>query len=135
MSELAERILNVRKDTGLSQSAFGEKLNISQNFVWMLESGKRSPSDRTISDICRIFGIDEVWLRTGEGEMRAPSAQDDQLAATLADAAARRETAKQRILRAVAMMPDEDFPAIERFILTWIEANKPPESSENPPEK
>lgn len=26
------------------------------------------PSDRTISDICREFGCDEIWLRTGEGE-------------------------------------------------------------------
>ena len=131
MSELAERILSVRKEAGLSQSAFGEKLNISQNFVWMMESGKRSPGDRTISDICRIFGVDEVWLRTGEGKMHVPSAQNDRLAATLADAAARRETAKQRILRAVAQMPDEYFPAIEEFIMSWIEANKDP----NPPEK
>lgn len=30
--------------------------------------GTTNPSDRTIQDICREFGVNEVWLRTGEGE-------------------------------------------------------------------
>lgn len=124
MDNIAERILYVRKEQGLSQSAFGEALNISQNFVWMLESGKRSPSDRTVSDICRIFGVDEVWLRTGEGEPFLASGADDQIAAALAEAASRRETPKQRILRAVAKLPDDLFFAMEEFILAWLEENK-----------
>lgn len=124
MGNIAERILYIRKEQGLSQSAFGEALNISQNFVWMLESGKRSPSDRTVSDICRIFGVDEVWLRTGEGEPFLASGADDQIAAALAEAASRRETPKQRILRAVAKLPDDRFFAMEEFILAWLEENK-----------
>lgn len=72
MSELADRILYIRKEKELSQSAFAEKLNLSQNFVWMMESGKRSPSDRTIFDICRKFDVSEEWLRTGKGAAFVP---------------------------------------------------------------
>ena len=54
--------LNIRK------ADFAKRLNISQAFVSQMCSGSARPSDRTITDICREFGCDEVWLRTGEGE-------------------------------------------------------------------
>ena len=63
-----ERIKTLRLDLSLTQSEFGEKLGISQNYVWMIEKGDRVPSDRTVSDICRVFGVNEDWLRTGQGE-------------------------------------------------------------------
>ena len=118
------RIKEIRKSLNMTQTEFAEATGKTRDSISNLELGRVMPDKTFIELVCRKFGIDEVWLRTGEGEMRAPSAQDDQIAATLADAAARRETAKQRILRAVAMMPDEDIPAIERFILSWIEANR-----------
>lgn len=31
-----------------------------------MESGKKNPSDRTILDICRIFDINENWIRYGK---------------------------------------------------------------------
>lgn len=63
-----ERIKILRLDLSLTQSEFGEKLGISQNYVWMIEKGDRVPSDRTVADICRVFGVNEDWLRTGQGE-------------------------------------------------------------------
>ena len=62
------RIKKVREAEKLTQTAFGERLGLSQNYVWMLETGQRVPSDRTIRDICREFGYREEWLRTGKGE-------------------------------------------------------------------
>lgn len=64
-----ERIALVRKSLGLTQEKFAEQVGLSRNFMWMIESGTRVPSDRTISDICREFNVNETWLRTGEGEM------------------------------------------------------------------
>lgn len=63
-----ERIKTLRLELSLTQSEFGEKLGISQNYVWMIEKGDRVPSDRTVADICRVFGVNEDWLRTGQGE-------------------------------------------------------------------
>lgn len=65
------RIKSVRESAGLSQGDFAKKLNISRNFANQIETGNRKPSDRTIMDICRVFHINENWLRTGEGEMYA----------------------------------------------------------------
>lgn len=63
-----ERIKTLRLELSLTQSEFGEKLGISQNYVWMIEKGDRVPSDRTVADICRVFGVNEEWLRSGHGE-------------------------------------------------------------------
>ena len=65
---LKNRINFLIQTLNISKAKFSERLNISQAFVSQLCSGVREPSDRTIVDICREFGCDEVWLRTGEGE-------------------------------------------------------------------
>ena len=74
---LSERIKEVRKAESLTQTAFGKRLGIKQNSVALIESGKRNASDQTILAICREFGVNEGWLRTGEGEMKPPKADDE----------------------------------------------------------
>ena len=49
----------------------------------MLEKGERVPSDRTISDICREFNVNEDWLRTGNGYMYVEV--EDETAAIVSD--------------------------------------------------
>ena len=80
-----ERITEVRKRAGLTQEKFAERLNLTRNFVWMIEKGERIPSDRTISDICREFGINEEWLRTGQGDMLVHFDKQKKIAAFLGD--------------------------------------------------
>ena len=79
MDTINNRIRNVRTEKKLTQKEFARKLNVSENFIWMIEKGDRVPSDRTISDICRIFSVDEVWLRTGVGEPFAPKTRRDMI--------------------------------------------------------
>lgn len=74
------RIKAVRANSGLTQADFGAKIGVSQNYVWMMETGARVPGDRTIRDICREFGVNEVWLRTGAGEMFRPRSDAEELA-------------------------------------------------------
>ena len=120
MSELADRILAIRKDSGLSQSAFGEKLNLSQNFVWMIEKGQREPSDRTISDICRVYGVNEVWLRTGVGEMKLPMSLNQQLAQIFADVQVS-DDERARLVKAFASLPPEAYPQLYKWFQALME--------------
>lgn len=63
------RILEVRKNAGLTQEEFANKINLSKNYIWMMEKGERVPSDRTILEICRKFNVSLEWLTTGKGDM------------------------------------------------------------------
>ena len=65
---MKDRISKIVEHSGLTKTAFAKKINVSQGLVSQMCSGITKPSDRTITDICREFGCDEIWLRTGEGE-------------------------------------------------------------------
>lgn len=75
MSDINERIAACIEDSGLTKTAFAEKIKVSQQHVSRLAKDG-VPSDRTISDICREFGISETWLRTGEGTMKVQLSED-----------------------------------------------------------
>ena len=66
-------------DLGLTQAEFGEKIAMRQTGVAWLESGDRKITDRVITTICAVFGVDEIWLRTGEGEMFQTPTRDEQI--------------------------------------------------------
>ena len=67
------RIVQLRKRKGWTQDKFAEEMGISKNYVSLIENGKKIPSDRLISDICREFMVNEEWLRTGAGPMEYDS--------------------------------------------------------------
>lgn len=66
---MIKRIIQIRKRYKLSQERFAERLGLSRNFINQVENGSKNISDRTISDICREFNVNEEWLRNGTGEI------------------------------------------------------------------
>ena len=85
--EIGYRIGLLIDALGMKKVRFAERINIDQSYVTQLTSGKRNPSDRTISDISREFNVREEWLRTGTGEMFLDFTEDEfaKAAATLSN--------------------------------------------------
>ena len=79
MSEINSRIAAVINASGLTKTAFAERLKVSQQHISRLAKDG-TPSDRTIVDICREFGVSEHWLRTGEGEMFVRLSREEEIA-------------------------------------------------------
>lgn len=77
---IGERISWCISHSGLTKTAFAERINVSQSFISRLASGEKVPSTRTIADICREFGVSEHWLRTGEGDPIVPVTRDEEIA-------------------------------------------------------
>jgi transcriptional regulator with XRE-family HTH domain len=72
---MKDRLVQLRKDLGLTQGEFGKMVNLTDPMISLYESGKRTPNDRIIQLICTTFNIREKWLREGKGEMRDEEAQ------------------------------------------------------------
>lgn len=70
---IGERIKELRKALKLTQAAFADRIGIRQNSVALLEMGRNTPSDQTVTFICREFRVNEEWLRTGAGDMFVPT--------------------------------------------------------------
>ena len=77
------RIAQLRKNKGWTQDTFAEEMGISKNYVSLIENGKKIPSDRLVSDICREFGVNEKWLRDGTGDMY--DVPDDEIASVVSE--------------------------------------------------
>lgn len=80
MSAINDRISELLEDSGLTKTAFAQRINVSQQYISKLTNAG-TPSDRTILDICREFGVNETWLRTGEGEKYMHLSRRDAVAA------------------------------------------------------
>ena len=66
---MKSRIHAVRAQADLTMAEFAKRIGMTTSSISLFESGKATPSDRTVLSICREFGVNERWLRTGEGEM------------------------------------------------------------------
>ena len=115
MSEINTRIAEVIRASGLTKTAFAERINVSQQHISRLAKDG-TPSDRTIVDICREFGVREAWLRTGEGEMFVQDAQSEQVAAFLADLTKDdSDTFKKRFVEMLAGLSPADWKLLEHM--------------------
>ena len=113
---IGERVKELRKQINLTQQAFADRLNLKRNTVGSYEVNVVEPSDRTISDICREFNVNETWLRTGEGEMFNQITQSEKLAAFLADITADEgDDFKRRFVEMLAELEPEDWKLLERM--------------------
>lgn len=99
-----ERIKTLRKNLEMTQDEFSSKIGLSRNFIAQIETGAKSPSDRTIKDICREFNINEDWLRTGKEPMQKP--MEDKLSAYVSE------------------ITDGDDELIKDFIITYMELDQ-----------
>lgn len=100
-----ERIKQIRNINNLSQQKFADKLGIARGNIAAYEVGKNAPSDAVIALICKEFNVNEVWLRTGNGEMFIPVTRNQEIV----------EFAKR-------IMSDEDESFRKRFVTALSEA-------------
>lgn len=113
-----KRISQIRKMSGLNQQSFAEKIGLTKNFVSLMETGNRVPSDRTISDICREFNINESWLRTGEGEMVKPVNRDAEIASFMGDVMrGESDDFRRRLVAVLAKLDASEWELLEKMAL------------------
>ena len=116
MGTISERIAFLIKDQHETRTSFAEKINLSQPFVSGLCSGAKQPSDRTISDICRVFCVSEAWLRDGVGEMYVRRSANEELAILVNDLMSDAdESFRKRFVSLLLALPPESWAAIEDF--------------------
>ena len=69
-----ERIKQIRQTLNLTQGKFAERIAISIGYLSGIELGDKTVNDRIILLVSWEFGVNEHWLRTGEGAMYDESA-------------------------------------------------------------
>ena len=122
MTTLTDRIILVLENSGLKKVQFAEKLNVSQAYISQLCSGTRTPSDRTIVDICREFNVRREWLETGEGPMKLPEPEEDLDYINIL--VAQSSNPMKDLVRAILVAFDRATPQGKQAILDYIQQVK-----------
>lgn len=109
------RISKVVEKSGLTKTEFGKRINISQGMVSRICSGDAKPSDRTIADICREFGVNEAWLRTGEGEAFREESRSELIMRFAVQTAKGSDEFKKALVAMLAKLDPEDWEALGKI--------------------
>lgn len=107
-----------------NKSAFARKLNITPAYAAQLYSGTREPSDRTIVDICREFGCNEVWLRTGEGEQFRQQSKEEQIMRIAVQTVKGSDEFRKSFVSMLAKLEPEDWKNLSEIFRKLTEENK-----------
>ena len=104
-----------------NKSAFARKINVTPAYAAQLYSGAREPSDRTLTDICREFGCDEVWLRTGEGEPFREQTKEEQIMRFAVQTVKGSDEFRKALVFTLAKLDDKDWEGLERLLDKLLE--------------
>lgn len=116
------RIKQVRTMEGLTQAQFAERIGLSRNYVAMIEIGQREPSDRTITDICRVYGIQEDWLRHGLEPMRAAKSEEEEIAELVSSALNGSSRLKKAVIKMICSKSDKELESLEAMLRQLYES-------------
>ena len=111
---MGERIRELRRVLKLTQQEFSDRLGIKRGALANYEVGRNEPIDAVVSLICREFQVNEVWLRTGAGDMFLPLTEDEALARFLGEVTFGPDSFRRRFLLALSRMDDEQWAALEK---------------------
>ena len=122
LNGINQRIGLLIEELGITKTAFAEKFKVTQQYISKLvKTG--TPSDMFIDNICREFGVNEVWLRTGEGgvdNMFTHISVEDQYSLCLGKLTVTENKFIQNALIALAETTPEKLKVIEDFMKKCI---------------
>ena len=112
--KMNERIKSLRKSLSMTQEEFSKRIGLSRNFIAQVEIGTKTPSDRTISDICREFNANEEWLRTGNGKMFKSRTREQEIGAFVNEVMELNDDSFQKkLISALARLEPKDLECLE----------------------
>lgn len=110
------RLVSLRKTLKMSQQEFADKLNIKRGTIANYECGRNEPIDAVISLICKEFGVNEIWLRTGEGEMFVPRDRETEIAKlTMQLLTEESDSFKNRLISALSRLSEDQWELLAQI--------------------
>ena len=128
------RIKVLRDNLKLSQKEFSTKLGIGLSTLGMIEVGKRELLERHINLICKVFNVNEEWLRNGT-EPIFKEALEQKKEKTLTEQIEEQYTISplaKNILEKYLALKEEEQVLFEKFVIELVKQEYKPVSKEAP---
>ena len=121
MSDMKERIKEIRKEAGLTQAEFATELGLGRQAVAFYEGGRREPTGPTLALICDRFHINKKWLLTGEGEMHVAGRpqvspeRENEIAQIVGKMYLDDDGFRTKLIKAIAGLTDDELRCVKDF--------------------
>ena len=101
----------------------------SPQFISAVCAGTKQPSDRTIADICRVYNVNEDWLRYGTGEPFMQLSREETIAAYVGKITGGHITdIDENTIKFMAETPVEEWVTLARALRRFAETIKKPDT-------
>ena len=109
-----ERVKEIRKALGLTLEKFGEKVGVGKTAISKIEKGERGLTEQMTKSICREYGVDYIFLTTGEGEMFIDS--DNDFTEKIDRIMAGENDTRKNMIKTLVNASDDDIQILCRLI-------------------
>ena len=110
------RINEIVKVSKLTKTDFAKRLGISQPYLSQICAGQKTPSDRTIQDICREFSVNPEWLRTGEGEPYLKRTREAEIMSFAVETIKGSNEFRRALVSMLATLDDSEWDGLEKLL-------------------
>ena len=126
------RIKELRKHLNMNQTEFGARIGVKQTAVAGYENGLRVPIDAVVTSICKEFSVNELWLRTGSGEMFRQISREEELANLIGKHLLSCDPSfKHRLISVLLRMSPDEWEMLERKAQELLEETEKADSEES----
>lgn len=117
-----ERVKEIRKTLGLTLEKFGDRVGVQRSAISKIERDERGLTEQMTKSICREFGVDYIWLTTGNGEMFVEN--DDDFIERIDRIMAGEDDTRKNLFKFMIELSDEDIEALYRIMKKAIEFSR-----------
>lgn len=110
---MKDRLFWLRKsELKLSREKFGERVGMSGSEIRNIEDGVTRLKENKIPLICREFNVNEVWLRTGDGEPFKEESREEQIMRFATQTVKGSDEFRKAFVSMLAKMDADDWKAL-----------------------
>lgn len=115
---IAKRVAMIRKSNNLTQKEFGEKLGVSRDVIFNIESERVKAKNLFLTHLSEVFNVNKEWILTGEGEMFIVPDNDALLGQAFANIVKSENATLNDIVAKLSTLDEEYLDLIEHLIDT-----------------
>lgn len=122
MKTINARLKALRKELGLSQDEFANRLGFSRGVVANTELGRAEIRPLYLQQVSKEYNVSLSWLETGEGEMFQPMDRDAVIAGFVGGVlASEPDSFKRRLISALATLSEDDWAVLAKLAEQIVE--------------
>lgn len=129
---IAERVLQICETNEPNMTKFANAIGVSPAYISKLKNHPDLvPSDKFITLVAIAYGVNEEWIKTGEGEMMRNLTQEEEIAMWInrmnfkAIEGDKQAAMKQDLINALTKITDDStWEALSKIVDAFVEDKK-----------